>query len=152
MQNLFIKDIESYFSDDMFKGTYCEENNGVFVALASKTKFFRDLLGYIDDRIRMNNKTYSKEHPKLLILSAHDHDITEIMVFLNRAFNLTFNSPVVFASNIFVTLIFDKTYILDLKINGNEYYRGDYLIFKSKVAEFMVPFAKIDEFCGFDTK
>lgn len=151
-QNLFILDIESYFSDDMFKGTYCEENNGVFVALASKTKFFKDLFAYFDDRIKMNNKTYSKEQPKLLIFSAHDHDITETVIFLNKALNVKFNSPVIFASAITIDLIFDKTYIVDINIMGNEYYRGNYEFFKTKVEQFMVPIAKIDEFCGFDTK
>ncbi len=151
-QAQFFTDIQIFFSDDMFKGTYCDQNNGYYLARASKTKLFQDVFEKLDERIKLNNKEYSSLNPKMLAYFVHDYDLTEIMLLFNKIFNLDFNTPIVPSSFTNFVLSFNtesKEYHIDIKLNDKDYISMNYSAFKKSIEKLYLPLSEINEFCGY---
>lgn len=153
----FLDDVVVYCFKDMLDVSYSDKNFYNGRVLISQT--FDDLINaYLKRRILLNDKkVYNSTDPKMLIYSAHDINIAQVMVFLKYAFELDLNYRINYASiyNFELYRKIDKTgegkeenFKLRITYNGEEVYFEDYSKFKSGAEKALVSYSEISSYCG----
>lgn len=161
----FLDDVIEYNFKDMLDVTYGDKDYYNGRVLMSPT--IDNLINfYFKRRIIQNNKEYNYTDPKMLIYSAHDSNIAELMVFLKHSLNIQFNYKIHFASYYNFELYKkvknsnddssvsgkEEDYKLRITFNGEEVYFKDYTEFKSGVKKSLISFSEIQTYCALQTK
>lgn len=159
-ESKFLDDVVVYCFKDMLDVSYSDKNYYNGRVLISQT--FDDLINsYLKRRIILNDsKVYNSTDPKMLIYSAHDINIAQVMVFLKYAFEIEFNYKINYASVYNFELYrkvekIDKSgegkeesFKLRITYNGEQVYFEDYSKFKVGVEKALISYSEINSYCG----
>ena len=141
--------------DQYIKYTFANKENYIMAKVASSA-FFKDLLEYFDNRIKLDNEKkeeiYSEKIPKMKMFSGHDSSIAGQTVFLNMALGRDFSEYFIqYATNYLYELRkkIDKTYIVEIYYNFKQIVSMPYDEFKEKISKNIVSELIVSNFCNY---